>query len=224
MTNLYRPPEHPSESAGDFTGHQPFVSIIVPVFNREALVGRCIRSLLSQTMHEQSYEIVVVDDGSTDRTAFSVSLFQSPRDPQVRLIRHETNGGLPAALNTGIRASRGELIVRVDSDDFVSNHFLLSLFLYMKMNPNSAAVECDYELVDDSESVIERVNATSAPIGCGIMFRKHHMLRLGLYNEALRSDEEKEFRARFEQEHRIEHIALPLYRYRQHLHGRITQP
>ena len=53
----------------------PIVSIIIPVFNQEKWIGRCLRSLLNQTMERSNYEIIVVDDGSTDRTAFALDLF-----------------------------------------------------------------------------------------------------------------------------------------------------
>ncbi len=203
--------------------YRPRISVIVPAFNREFLVGRCLRSLLSQSLPPTDYEIVVVDDGSTDRTAFSVELFIARRDDHLRLIRHGENRGLPVALNTAIRASRGDLIVRVDSDDFVSKHFLQTLFLFMELNPETDAIECDYDLVDDSEQVIERVRADEAPIGCGIMFRRDQMEAVGLYNPALRVGEEREFRSRFEQKFRVERLAIPLYRYRRHSFGGLTQ-
>ena len=201
----------------------PRVSVIVPTFNREAMIGRCLRSLLSQTLPSVTYEIVVVDDGSTDRTAFSVNLFIARQDEHLRLISHDENRGLPAALNTAIAAARGDLIVRVDSDDFVSKHFLQTLFLFMNLNPWADAVECDYELVNDAEDVIERVRADETPIGCGIMFRRDRMETVGLYEPALRVGEEREFRSRFERQFRIERLAIPLYRYRRHNHGGLTQ-
>lgn len=201
----------------------PRVSVIVPVFNREGLIGRCLRSLLTQTMPAESYEIIVVDDGSSDRSRFSAELFIAKQDALVRIISHESNQGLPAALNTGIRQARGDMIVRVDSDDFVSSHFLLSLFLFLELNPTVAAVECDYELVDDDETVVRRVTATEEPIGCGIMFRANLMAGVGLYDETLRIHEDREYRTRFEAQHRIKHLPLPLYRYRRHSHGGLTQ-
>ena len=201
----------------------PRVSVIVPVFNREELIGRCLRSLLMQTMPAEGYEIIVVDDGSSDRSRFSVELFIAKQDSLVSLISHESNRGLPAALNTGIQRAKGDMIVRVDSDDFVSNHFLLSLFLFLDMNPAFAAVECDYELVDDDETLVRRVTSTEEPIGCGIMFRSDLMSEVGLYNESIRLYEEREFRSRFEAHHGIEHLPLPLYRYRRHRRGGLTQ-
>lgn len=90
----------------------PLVSVIIPTYNREHLIGRSIRSVLNQTYKE--FEVIVVDDGSTDNTMNVVSSFN---DPRIRYIRHENNLGGAIARNTGITASRGEYIAFQDSDD-----------------------------------------------------------------------------------------------------------
>jgi len=91
----------------------PTVSVIIPTYNRAHLVGRAIRSVLSQTC--QDFEIIVVDDGSTDDTEKVVSSFN---DSRIRYFRHQTSSGGPtAARNTGIRVSRGKYVAFLDSDD-----------------------------------------------------------------------------------------------------------
>jgi glycosyltransferase involved in cell wall biosynthesis len=90
----------------------PTVTVVIPVFNRPAQVDRAIRSVLAQTY--QDFEIVVIDDGSTDETTAVVAAFE---DPRITLIRHERNRGGSAARNTGIRAGTAPYIAFLDSDD-----------------------------------------------------------------------------------------------------------
>jgi glycosyltransferase involved in cell wall biosynthesis len=88
------------------------ISIVIPVFNRENAVRRAIESVLGQTC--QDFEIIVVDDGSTDATTSAVAAFD---DPRINLIRHDRNRGGSAARNTGIRAGLSPYVAFLDSDD-----------------------------------------------------------------------------------------------------------
>jgi len=198
------------------TMNNPKVSIIVAVYNHERYIGRCLRSLLHQTLPASGYEIIVVDDGSVDRTAYALSLFTDRFDSPVRIIVNERNLGLPASLNRGLHAARAPYIVRVDSDDFVNANFVNFLSFYLDVNAHADAVACDYFLLDDKEQVIERCNSAEKPIACGIMFRKQQLFDIGLYDEDFRCNEERELRIRFEKKYSIHRLALPLYRYRRH--------
>lgn len=192
--------------------HSPLVSVIVCVHNQQKFIGRCLRSLIAQSLDQASYEIIVVDDGSTDLTPYALNLFAGA----ITVITNETNIGLPASINRGIEAAAGEYIIRVDSDDYVNAHFLLILSLYLQTNDGVHAVACDYYMVNDKEDVLRRCDARDAPIACGIMFMRAALEKIGLYDESFRWNEEKELRIRFEKEHILEHIAMPLYRYRRH--------
>jgi glycosyltransferase involved in cell wall biosynthesis len=90
----------------------PKVTVIIPTFNRALLVIRAIKSVLDQTY--QDFEVVVVDDGSSDQTQ---KVLRDLKDDRIRYFRHEKNRGLCAALNTGIRAAKGSYIAFQDSDD-----------------------------------------------------------------------------------------------------------
>ena len=197
----------------------PKVSVIVAAYNQERFIGRCIRSLLHQTVPASGYEIIVVDDGSTDRTAYALSLFTDRFDSPVQVITNEHNIGLPASLNRGIRAARAPYVVRVDSDDFVNANFVNFLSFYLDVNPHADAVACDYLLLDDQEKIIERSNCNEKPIACGIMFRKQQLFDIGLYDEDFRCHEERELRIRFVKKYSINRLDIPLYRYRRHEHN-----
>lgn len=190
----------------------PKVSVIVAAYNQEKFIGRCLRSLLHQSMPHDEYEIIVVNDGSKDRTPYALELFHDA----IRLVTNEKNLGLPASINRGIRAAKAPLVVRVDSDDYVNSKFLDFLQTYLEQNAQCDAVSCDYLLVDDQENVIERADSMSDPIACGVMFRKHQLFDIGLYDEDFRCHEERDLRIRFEKKYRIERLPIPLYRYRRH--------
>ncbi len=90
----------------------PQVSVILPTYNRAALLPRAMRSVLAQTYDD--LELIVVDDASSDDTAEVIGQFE---DPRIRFLRHESNRGGSAARNTGIEAARGRYIAFQDSDD-----------------------------------------------------------------------------------------------------------
>ena len=93
---------------------KPTVSIIIPTYNRAHLIDRSIQSVLNQTY--QDFELIVVDDGSTDNTEDIIRQFQE-KDKRIKYIKHDKNKGGSAARNTGIKNSRGEYIAFQDSDD-----------------------------------------------------------------------------------------------------------
>jgi glycosyltransferase involved in cell wall biosynthesis len=90
----------------------PTVSVIIPTYNRAHLLGRSLRSVLNQTY--QDFEIIVVDDASTDD---SETVILSLDNEKIRYLRHEKNKGATAARNTGIKAAKGSYIAFQDSDD-----------------------------------------------------------------------------------------------------------
>ena len=91
----------------------PRISCLLPVYNGEAFLVEAVDSILSQTYRD--FELVVVDDGSRDATPDILRAF-AETDDRVRVVRRE-NGGIVAALNTGLSASRGEYVARMDADD-----------------------------------------------------------------------------------------------------------
>jgi glycosyltransferase involved in cell wall biosynthesis len=94
------------------TENKPTVSIIIPTYNRSRLLARAVKSVLNQTY--QDFELIIVDDGSTDGTKEVVAGFN---DVRIRYVRHEENRGEAAARNTGIKAAKCNYIAYQDSDD-----------------------------------------------------------------------------------------------------------
>jgi glycosyltransferase involved in cell wall biosynthesis len=189
----------------------PQISIIIPAFNAERFIGRALRSVIGQS-YVDSFEVIVVDDCSTDRTAYALELFKE----EITLLRNEVKLGLPGSLNRAIGAARGKYIVRVDADDYVTHDYLYILQRFLEANTHMDAVACDYFIVDDAENVLERCDCMEHPIGCGIMFRSTQLIDIGLYDGDLQMHEDRDLRARFLEKYTISRVELPLYRYRRH--------
>lgn len=100
------------------------ISVIVPVYNVEKYLDRCIKSILSQTYKD--FELVLIDDGSPDNCPKMCDDYEKI-DNRVRVI-HKTNGGLSDARNVGTNQAQGEFITYIDSDDYVSKDYLKTLW------------------------------------------------------------------------------------------------
>ncbi len=188
------------------------VSVIVATYNCERYISRAIRSLIAQSFPKEDYEIIVVDDGSTDNTEQILESFGD----RIRVINLGEHRGLPYACNEGIRKALSRFVVRVDADDYVHEDLLRVQYLYLSLNEHFDAVACDYYLVDDRERIIDRKNADIDPIACGIMFKKDNLIATGLYDEKFLMLEEVDLRIRYLQKFNIHRVELPLYRYRMH--------
>jgi len=190
----------------------PYISVLITAYNVEKYIGRCLRSVLDQSMPKKDYEVIVVNDASNDRTLFGLELFGQ----DIKLINNEKRLGLPKSLNKGILNAHGKYIVRVDGDDYINHEFLKILYLHLEMNPSIDAIACDYLLVNDSENVLAMKDCSKCPIACGIMFRADQLIDIGMYDEAFTLREDEDLRMRFIKKYEIDRVKLPLYRYRKH--------
>ena len=111
---------------GKYLGESnPVVSFIVPFYNAEDFLRRCIDSVLQQEF--RNFELILVNDGSNDR---SLDICYSYDDSRIFVINHNTNLGVSQARNSGLIAAKGKWIAFVDADDIVSTDFLVSFFVY----------------------------------------------------------------------------------------------
>ncbi|MFZ4619226.1 MAG: glycosyltransferase family 2 protein [Bacteroidota bacterium] len=119
-----------------------FVTVIVPCFNGERFLSRTLDSVLWQT--HGLWECIVVDDGSTDRTAEIIQSYIL-KDPRFK-VHHKKNGGLASARNAGIALAQGEFIQLLDADDVLLPNRLERCLRYIDSSPDSRAVYSDYTL------------------------------------------------------------------------------
>lgn len=118
------------------------ISVIIPLYNKEKLIGKTLRSVLEQTY--QDFEIVVVNDGSTDN---SVTEVEKIADPRIRLI-HQQNAGVSVARNKGISEAKGEFIAFLDADDEWNADYLNVQHLLIDKYPQCDVFAANYKFKD----------------------------------------------------------------------------
>lgn len=123
------------------------ISVVIPLYNKEKQIAYTLQSVFEQTF--QDFEIVVVDDGSTDNSVEEVEKFD---DSRIRLI-HQTNAGVSAARNRGIEETRGELIAFLDADDEWMPEYLATQYGLYQKYPECSVYACNYEFRDSEGKV-----------------------------------------------------------------------
>lgn len=211
------------------------VSVVIPTYNRGYIIAEALRSVLSQTYGE--FEVLVIDDGSTDET---VKIIQRFSDPRIRYIRHERNAGCAAGYNSGLRESRGELISFLDSDDLWKPDKLDCNVAFLDSHPEAQAVFSDLEKLDGTTHITSFMRGTrvfskllanaSYPEGITlpqrfmylcllqevpvktptVMIRREAVQETGKFNEASPSGNDWEFFLRMSRFGRFGYIDRPL--------------
>ena len=176
--------------------NSPEISVIIPAYNQADYVSQAIQSVLSQT--NPNYELVVVNDGSTDETPQILSQFQ---DPRIRVIS-QPNRGLAAARNAGIRESSAPLIALLDSDDYFLPDKLAIQSEYLLQHPEIGMVGGGIQIVNHAGEILKQI--INKPDGLdlqgllfanpfvpsSIMIRRQWFDRVGTFDENLRACED----------------------------------
>lgn len=116
------------------------ISIIVPAYNSEKSIHKCVDSILAQNFND--YEIILVDDGSTDKSGVVFDEY-TMKDIRISALHNQYNEGLSSAVKAGIKKAQGDFITIVDSDDFLDKYYLERMYNAVIKN-NSDMVFCDY--------------------------------------------------------------------------------
>lgn len=151
------------------------ISIVVPVFNVEKYLTKCIESILNQDY--ENFELILVDDGSTDQSSLICDKY-AKNDKRIKVI-HNLNSGVSHARNAGINTSSGRYICFIDGDDFVKNDYISYMHRLIKQNNAEIAVctklggnfsqkkETHIAVnVDTGESAVKKILSYRVPIGC----------------------------------------------------------
>ena len=181
------------------TSRTPRITVVLPVYNGAKYITEAIRSVLAQTFRD--FELVVIDDGSTDRTA---QILKNFRDTRLRVIRFAENQGLVAALNTGIRQSQSELIARMDADDICVPQRFEHQVAFLDAHPEVVLcgtwsrqfgdVSCVLRPPTEPKQIRARLFFGSATDHPSIMMRRAVLERHGLaYDDEFRHVEDLDF-------------------------------
>lgn len=175
--------------------NNPLISVIMPVFNREKYIREALQSILDDAYHRK--EIIVVDDGSTDNSVHIVSEF-----PEIKIIRQK-NQGVAVARNTGIKASGGQFITYLDSDDiWMPGRIELCLDYFVK-NSNTDLIMgqeilfLDHAITKPALIKEEWLNQAMDAGNNGVtMLKKSCYDRVGLFNPVYKKGEDTEWHVR----------------------------
>ena len=164
-------------------------SVIITAYNYERYVRECIESCLAQEAPHGGYEVLLVDDGSTDHTEEIARSFE----PNIRVIAQE-NFGVEQAANVGLREARGEFVVRVDADDRLNPSYLRAMAPAL-LGTIAAFAYPEYETIDADSQPIDAVALPDFDpaeirergdfLATGTLYRKTSLMRVGLYNEGV---------------------------------------
>ena len=204
----------------------PVVSIVIPAYNAQAYLGDTLESALNQTY--RSFEIIVVDDGSTDATA---AVAENYRSRGVRVLL-QANAGAAAARNRALLVARGKLVVLLDSDDLWEPDYLETMVQFLDRNPEVSIAFCNSRFFGESKhagKTYQEVYPPAPPITFAklagqvshvcldAILRREVFKRVGMFDERLQAVEDFDLWLRALQAGcRIEPIARVLVHYRRH--------
>jgi glycosyltransferase involved in cell wall biosynthesis len=203
----------------------PAVSVVIPVHNGARYLTEALESVRRQSFAD--FEIVVIDDGSTDDSARILAEF-AQSDRRCRIITQE-NRGLVAALNRGIQEARGDLIARMDADDGAELERFARQVEHLRTNPDVAALGSSITIIDDEgrdvglrsyqcgrANVALAIQDHCALAHPSVMMRRSAVIAAGGYREAFRHAEDYDLWLRLSERHALDNLPEPLLRYRRH--------
>jgi glycosyltransferase involved in cell wall biosynthesis len=199
------------------------------VYNDESYIGEAIESILCQTFRD--FELVVVDDASTDDTAAIVDGY-AKRDARIRVIRNEQNLGRSAARNVGIAAAKAELLAFQDGDDLALPRRVELQKQYMDDHPDDGIVASGWIVIDDekqkvctclhkrsADELVKRLRRHQCIGHWACMYRTGIVKSVGGYREGFRAMEDYDMLLRITERASLGVLDIPVYKYRKVMEG-----
>lgn len=184
---------------------QPRISVIIPAYNEEKLIGKCIQALKEQTLPQNQYEIIVVDNNSTDKTSKIVKSYGAAVYTYKKMQR------VAAARQFGSSIAKGKILAFMDADSFAAKDWLETILTYFDRKKTLIAI-CGVALPEDGKwyiragffiynylSQLNQIFGTVLPWGFNFAIRKSAFERIGGYNLRLTSYDDAEIGLRLKQ-------------------------
>lgn len=198
---------------------EPLVSILMPVYNREKFVIDAIQSMINQTY--QKWELIIVDDHSSDRTLARVKKII---DPRIKIVVKKENEGVSSALNDGLKVAKGDFIGRLDSDDIAQEHRIYKQVKFFQENPDIDICGGAIKLLDSNKIIRYSENHANilcdlilyCPLGSPTVLIRKKVFHEFIFDKELRYAEDYEFWSRVLFHFKSYNIQDELVYYRRH--------
>jgi glycosyltransferase involved in cell wall biosynthesis len=208
---------------------KPLISVIIPTYNRSALVTKAITSVIDQTY--KKVEIIVVDDGSTDKTSEIIQNFSHQYSHLIYI--HKPNGGCASARNKGLENARGDYLTFLDSDDQWEPYAVEMMVSALVSSSSDLVYSPSIEVFSDGRQEINRPVSAGNPENLAtahfmntnvrngsFMFSRTALKKVGFLDEALRFNEDSDFFQRLAINSRAIYIPNPTVRVLNHSGGK----
>lgn len=147
---------------------KPLITILLPAYNAEKFIRGAVESILAQSYG--NFELLIINDGSTDNT---VSIVESIKDPRIRLVHNERNMGLIATLNRGLDRIETPYMARMDADDLSHPRRLQKQLDFMEKNPDIGISSCWFETIGGNEKQVSRYGEEDKAIRFNTLYQNH---------------------------------------------------
>jgi glycosyltransferase involved in cell wall biosynthesis len=170
--------------------NEPMITVLMPAYNAGKYIADAIRSVLTQSFTD--FELLIVDDGSSDDTVTVINSFTDERI----VLMHQSHGGVSRALNTGLQQARGKYVARFDADDICYEHRLHRQFNFLETHPEYVVVGSDADYILENgehlfhfnciahshEEISDKLYFYCPFIHSGVMYRKEPVQKAGGYS------------------------------------------
>ncbi len=199
----------------------PLITVYITNYNYGKYLSKAVNSVLEQTLTD--YEIIIIDDGSTDNSREIIEQFEN--HPKIDVI-FQLNKGLNVTNNIALRVARGKYIMRLDADDYLDPKALEVLSSKLEVDDELGLVFPDYYLVDANNEILSAekrhdfsngVSLYDQPAhGAVTLIRKEYLIKLGGYDEEFSCQDGYELWVKFVARFKVDNVNEPLFYYRQH--------